>query len=302
MIVHPTRTALGMRGAVLSALSVWVLAVSCALPNYVWRKLEEYHVGLPYLPTVAFCFEEWPTIYGRAYYSVFVLVVQFFLPILTVSSAYYKISRKLADRCESNDNFRTNRNKRYVHDVEDNLPTNNISTISDKNLIPSEDRFEEINTTDRCKSSIKKSKSYQRSHRVNELLLAITIAFSISWLPLNLFNVIVDFAFSSEYVTENMLVVYVMCHMCGMSSACSNPFLYGWLNHNFRHEFADMFSCLTCLWSRVNNEEIVGANSDRGEGGLELTAKGPVLPRALIYTTLLTATTNNAAPRMETCI
>jgi len=26
-----------------------------------------------------------------------------------------------------------------------------------------------------------------------------------------------------------------------MSSACSNPLLYGWLNHNFRNEFKEIF-------------------------------------------------------------
>ena len=29
-----------------------------------------------------------------------------------------------------------------------------------------------------------------------------------------------------------------------MSSSCSNPFLYGWLNQNFRNEFEQIFSCL----------------------------------------------------------
>lgn len=28
--------------------------------------------------------------------------------------------------------------------------------------------------------------------------------------------------------------------MTGMSSACSNPLLYGWLNENFRKEFYDL--------------------------------------------------------------
>ena len=29
--------------------------------------------------------------------------------------------------------------------------------------------------------------------------------------------------------------------MLGMSSACSNPVLYGWLNDNFRKEFVEIF-------------------------------------------------------------
>ena len=50
-----------------------------------------------------------------------------------------------------------------------------------------------------------------------------------------------------------MLVVYAACHLCGMSSACSNPFLYGWLNHNFRHEFSKMF--LSPVWKRCFSKQ-----------------------------------------------
>lgn len=37
-----------------------------------------------------------------------------------------------------------------------------------------------------------------------------------------------------------MSIAYAVCHMMGMSSACSNPLLYGWLNDNFRKEFNDI--------------------------------------------------------------
>ena len=30
--------------------------------------------------------------------------------------------------------------------------------------------------------------------------------------------------------------------MVGMSSACINPLLYGWLNENFRNEFLEIFN------------------------------------------------------------
>lgn len=37
-----------------------------------------------------------------------------------------------------------------------------------------------------------------------------------------------------------MQVTYAICHMMGMSSACSNPILYGCLNENFWKEFKDI--------------------------------------------------------------
>ncbi|MCL4144602.1 UNVERIFIED_CONTAM: hypothetical protein GTU68_056292, partial [Idotea baltica] len=76
-------------------------------------------------------------------------------------------------------------------------------------------------------------------HRVRRtvyLLMSIALAYSASWLPLNLFNLIVDMrqVFASN---EHQMIGYAICHILGMSSACSNPFLYGWHNNNFRREF-----------------------------------------------------------------
>lgn len=36
----------------------------------------------------------------------------------------------------------------------------------------------------------------------------------------------------------------------GMSSACSNPLLYGWLNNNFRNEFRELFAVLRSYTSK----------------------------------------------------
>ena len=40
---------------------------------------------------------------------------------------------------------------------------------------------------------------------------------------------------------ESMLVTYAVCHLCGMSSACTNPILYGFLNRMFKDEFKQFF-------------------------------------------------------------
>ena len=33
------------------------------------------------------------------------------------------------------------------------------------------------------------------------------------------------------------MFAYLVCHLVGVSSSCSNPILYGLLNYNFHHEF-----------------------------------------------------------------
>lgn len=76
----------------------------------------------------------------------------------------------------------------------------------------------------------------ERKKRTNRMLIAMVTVFGISWLPLNIVNVINDF-----YSPANDWIYYKLCffmtHCLAMSSTCYNPFLYAWLNDNFRKEF-----------------------------------------------------------------
>ncbi len=84
----------------------------------------------------------------------------------------------------------------------------------------------------------------QRLRRRHRLLMAISLIFSITWLPLNVLNLTLDLynPFKLPRDKEMMLIIYAACHLFGMSSACANPFLYGWFNENFRREFKLIFS------------------------------------------------------------
>ncbi|KAJ6637638.1 Neuropeptide F receptor [Pseudolycoriella hygida] len=99
----------------------------------------------------------------------------------------------------------------------------------------------------------------RRSHRMrrtNCLLTSIAVIFAISWLPLNIFNLYSDVYLEKEALTQDLLVMYAVCHMMGMSSACSNPVLYGWLNENFKKEFREILH-LDGACNRGNNERNV---------------------------------------------
>lgn len=81
----------------------------------------------------------------------------------------------------------------------------------------------------------------RRIKRTNYLLISIAVIFGISWLPLNILNLFADIYYSNNRVLSQCFhVSYAVCHMMGMSSACSNPLLYGWLNDNFRKEFNEI--------------------------------------------------------------
>ena len=215
-------------GAVSSLLVVWLLAFLLALPNFLWRSLEHHNVNLPGIEVVSFCFEDWPFPHGRAYYSVAVIVVQYCLPILTVSIAHARICTKLKYRMSSASSRSTRSRKEDV-----------------------------------------------RMRKTNTLLVAIALIFCLSWMPLNLYNVIVDLHNPFGENTELMLVVYAVCHMVGMSSACSNPLLYGWLNDNFRKEFLEVFDILCPCCSFATSRARMGSlRTSRGGGTVKDSLTG----------------------------
>ncbi|KAL7729420.1 hypothetical protein ACLKA6_008983 [Drosophila palustris] len=199
VIVYPTRDCLQFVGAVTILAGIWILALVLASPLLIYKELINREIppllqklGVPH--TISYCIEDWPLNEGRFYYSIFSLCVQYLVPILIVSVAYFGIYNKLKSR---------------------------ITVVAVQS------------------SSQRKVERGRRMKRTNRLLISIAVIFGVSWLPLNFFNLYADMQHPSA-VTQRMLVAYAVCHMIGMSSACSNPLLYGWLNDNFRKEFQEL--------------------------------------------------------------
>ncbi|XP_050069996.1 neuropeptide F receptor [Anopheles maculipalpis] len=203
VIVYPTRDSLQLMGAIAILTGIWIISIVLASPMFITRQLIHYDVNLPSLGIeyVSYCIEDWPIAYGRVYYSAFTLCVQYVLPILIVSVAYLRIYLKLKHR----------------------LVVGTASSTSGKSGEA---------------KPVRERERGRRMQRTNYLLISIALIFGVSWLPLNLFNLFADLYVHS--ITQDIMVAYAICHMAGMSSACSNPLLYGWLNDNFRKEFNEL--------------------------------------------------------------
>lgn len=212
-------------GAALILVGIWVLALLLASPMILFKRLAHFNINLRAynIHDVVFCVEDWPIQHGRAYYSMFSLVIQYLLPILIVSVAYTSIYGKLRSRIQ-------------IGGVSGGATTDEI--LRERKLL-------------RCR----------RMRRTNCMLVSIAIIFGVSWLPLNLYNLFSDIFLTGVSNTQPMLVAYAVCHMMGMSSACSNPFMYGWLNDNFRKEFREIL-CMDKSAACVVTEQ-TNANGDR---------------------------------------
>jgi len=86
----------------------------------------------------------------------------------------------------------------------------------------------------------------KRRKSINMLIIVATTYF-VSWAPMNGLNLIINVfdstdrpLFSKE---EHYLLTYAAFHLMGTSSACINPFLYGFMNENFQGAFKNMLDC-----------------------------------------------------------
>jgi len=81
---------------------------------------------------------------------------------------------------------------------------------------------------------IKKNEKRSK-HKTNKILIAIVLFFSICWLPWNLFALMLEF--NPNLIPGHQIkLLDLLLKIFAMSSACINPFMYGWLNGNFRKE------------------------------------------------------------------
>ncbi|XP_057373344.1 neuropeptide F receptor-like [Daphnia carinata] len=255
LIVYPTKKSFQLTGALLALAGIWTLGVVLALPLFIVRTLQHHDIPIPNSPitSVDYCLEEWPNERGRSLYSIGSILIQYALPIITVSVAHARICNKLQVRMASM-SHQQQQSMRQPPSVTNGQQTPNDSSTAAR-AVAREEKLRKTNT----------------------LLVAIAIIFTICWLPMNTFNVVVDTwnVFGDD--TETMLICYAVCHMVGMSSACANPLLYGWLNDNFRKEFHKIgTSFITktmktkATTSNANPPEIAGIHA--GSKRLEATS------------------------------
>ena len=104
LIVYPTKRSFQLTGALLALGGIWAIGVILALPLFIVRTLNHVELNLrppipPSVPkSVDYCIEAWPSEKGRSLYSVGSILVQYALPIITVSVAHVRVLQQLITR------------------------------------------------------------------------------------------------------------------------------------------------------------------------------------------------------------
>lgn len=83
------------------------------------------------------------------------------------------------------------------------------------------------------------------------MLIAMVVIFAICWLPLNVVHMVAEFHRSE---LTHYKVLFLSTHVIAMSSTIYNPFLYSWLNDNFRKEFQQIIPCLFQICLCLNRQ------------------------------------------------
>ncbi|XP_005089880.1 neuropeptide F receptor-like [Aplysia californica] len=210
VIVYPTKDSMKKLGAAIALISIWLISFLMASPALLFSMVDTLQ-PLEEVPGVYVyrCLEDMSLDIEKRAYSVAQMVVQYVLPFIILSVAHLRICNKL----------------RYRMVTTQNVPNSAATTSYQRK---------------------KNERRSRRKRKTNLLLAGIAIVFALSWLPLNIFNLLVDF--KGEYFKGHVDTKFVsaICHMLVLCSACLNPVLYGWLNDNFRAEFVKILCCTCC--------------------------------------------------------
>jgi neuropeptide Y receptor len=91
--------------------------------------------------------------------------------------------------------------------------------------------------------------SERRRSRTTALLVAMAGSYAVLWFPFTVVSVLIDA--DLLYIENGAAIIERIdqsCKLLSILSICVNPFLYGFLNTNFRHEFTDIFNTwIRCL-------------------------------------------------------
>lgn len=110
--------------------------------------------------------------------------------------------------------------------------------------------------------------------RINGMLMAMVAAFAVLWLPLHVFNTLEDWYQEAIPACHGNLI-FLICHMLAMASTCVNPFIYGFLNTNFKKDVKALVLTCHCRSPRGESEHLPlsTVHTDLSKGSLRLGSK-----------------------------
>ena len=83
---------------------------------------------------------------------------------------------------------------------------------------------------------------------------------------------------------QQLCIIYAVCHVMGMLSACANPIIYGFLNENFHREFTELYqsfksTCCCCFLRRSPSASSTSTLRNNNDLEVQQTVRNPAQPQ-----------------------
>jgi hypothetical protein len=89
--------------------------------------------------------------------------------------------------------------------------------------------------------------------RTIKMSIIVFAVFALCWLPIHIVNILDYFVMPIIHNTCNASTLYLLCYWLGVSNCCYNPFIYWWLNEEFRSSAKSFWYFISCKNTRSIN-------------------------------------------------
>lgn len=207
---------------------MWTISIILASPMVYFTNIESFMQPNTKV-LINRCTEYDPDITMRKIklaYSTMSVIIQYVAPLFTVITVYtrifFKIKRRMVNQTKSVDkkvDFHEEPSSRMVMNV-------------------------------RKRKQVIEQK---RQRRTNILLFCIALIFALSWLPINIVNLMMDIMLVNPtnrqsngfqaLSSRSVKTIQAVCLLIVLCSACTNPLLYSWLNVSFKEKISNAICC-----------------------------------------------------------
>ncbi|VDK39831.1 unnamed protein product [Taenia asiatica] len=292
LIMNPSRQDINARTVYVIICFLWMLAFTLSTPVGVFARVSTANGR----PTCSEATLDYSMRITKLVYSVLGMILLYGTPVTLVSIAYAQICILVHKRIKKKPRhsqlcplggklLHVHRENTDFSGVQESSPNRPMPTSRVSDIGPVCAYFLQRKLTDDpanvgvCGNRMYSSQRRPSRHRRTSFLLAsVAIFFAISWLPLNIVNLLLDLrelnfevlsvnhsigwedmspslpvatpfvprGRSDDYLSlsgETVLIIQAVCLLFVLISACINPMLYGWLNENFRRRFKQLLRC-----------------------------------------------------------
>ncbi|XP_069188215.1 RYamide receptor [Procambarus clarkii] len=220
-IIYPLRPRMTRLQAKVIIALVWGLALFTTLPIAVFSGLDPTDMRIYQSSGREVCREQWPDEALRKYYTMALMVLHYFLPLVVLIFTYSRIAWKVwgckpvTSRCSL---------KRHLTVIRD------------------------------WSRPLEKSTSDHSPAKMIKMTLTVVLVYSLCWLPFNILLVVLDFVEEMSF-WPHLHHLWFVFHWLAMSHTCYNPVILCWMNAKFREGFLNvLYHLVPCGRSRISQQ------------------------------------------------